>query len=143
MLLQIGCSIVRREGERAAWCRPRRPLGWTLLLQHPHDVALLHDEELLPVDLHLGARPLAEQDLVALLYVERDELPGLVAGARAGSDDLALLGLLRSGIRDNDAAGRLGLGLHAADGHAVVQGSELHEIKLSAFQRVSGLDGRL
>src|SRR3712207_6882365 len=35
------------------------------LLQHAHDVGLLHDEEILAIDPHLGAGPLAEQDAVA------------------------------------------------------------------------------
>src|SRR5215813_13250113 len=43
-------------------------------LEHAHDVGLLHDQELLAVDLDLGARPLAEQDAVADLEVDRDEL---------------------------------------------------------------------
>ena len=42
-----------------------------LLLEHAHDVALLHDQQLLAVDLDLGAAPLAEQHLVALLQVDR------------------------------------------------------------------------
>src|SRR5262245_65941957 len=79
-----------------------------LFLDHPHDVALLHDEQLLTVDLDLGARPLAKQHLVASLDVEGDDLAGLVARARAGSDDLALLGLLASGVGEDVAARLLG-----------------------------------
>ena len=41
---------------------------------HTHDVGLLHDQELLTIDLDLGARPLAEQNAVASLHVEGDEL---------------------------------------------------------------------
>ena len=37
---------------------------------HAEDVALLHDEQVLAVDLDLGARPLAEQHAVAGLDVE-------------------------------------------------------------------------
>src|SRR5437868_569236 len=44
-----------------------------------HDVALLHDKELLAVDLDVGARPLAEEDAVAHPYVDGDELARLVA----------------------------------------------------------------
>ena len=51
-----------------------------LLLDHPHDVALLHDEQLLPVDLDLGAGPFAEQHLVLRLKIEGDDLAALVAG---------------------------------------------------------------
>src|SRR5580692_11777219 len=32
---------------------------------HAHDVGLLHDQEILAVDLHFRARPLAEQDAFA------------------------------------------------------------------------------
>src|SRR5438105_12422330 len=86
-----------------------------LLLDHPHDVALLHDEQLLPVDLDLGARPLAEQHLVLRLQIEGDDLAALVAGAGTDGDDLALLGLLGSRVGDDDAAGCLGLAVDAAD----------------------------
>src|SRR5215831_7430248 len=45
-----------------------RPSGGLLLrdlgVEHAHDVALFHDEVLDPVDLDLGARPLAEQHAV-------------------------------------------------------------------------------
>ena len=72
-----------------------------------HDVGFLHDQEILTVDLDLGAGPLAEQHLVALLDVERRELAGLVAAARPDGDDFALLRLLLGGVRDDDAAFRL------------------------------------
>ena len=45
------------------------------LADDPEDVGFLHDEEVLAVDLDLGARPFAEQDLVAGLDVERVILP--------------------------------------------------------------------
>ena len=44
-----------------------------------HDVALLHDQEFLAVDLDLGARPFAEQHAVADLEVDRDQLAGFVS----------------------------------------------------------------
>src|SRR5271169_3053199 len=65
-------------------------LGGGLALDDAHDVGLLHDQELLAIELHLGAGPLAEQDAVVRLDVERDQLAGLVAGAGAHRDDLAL-----------------------------------------------------
>src|SRR6266436_4861886 len=49
------------------------PLGLGLD-QHPHDVALFHDEVLDAIDFDLGARPFSEQDAVADLDVDRDEL---------------------------------------------------------------------
>ena len=78
-----------------------------------HDVALLHDQEFLAVDLDLGARPLAEQDAVAGLDVDRDELAGLVAAAGADGDDFALLRLFLGGVGDDDAARGLLFGIDA------------------------------
>src|SRR5271155_2644098 len=87
---------------------------------HAHDVALLHDQELFAVDLHLGAGPFAEQDDVAGLHFQRGALAGLLID-RAGTDrdDFALLGLLLHGVGDDDAAGSLGVFLDAANDHAV------------------------
>src|SRR5713101_3472334 len=73
--------------------------------EHPHDVALLHDQVLDAVDLDLGARPFSEQHPVARLDVDRDELAALVAPAGAHGDDLALLRLFLGGVRDDDAPG--------------------------------------
>src|SRR6266496_4922866 len=92
---------------------------------HAHDVGFFHDQQLFAVELDFGARPLAEQHLVAGLDVGPDQLPGLVAAARADGDDLALLRLLLGGIGDDDAAGRFPFGLDAADNDAVVQGTKL------------------
>src|SRR5580700_8449677 len=96
-------------------------------LDYAHDVGLLHDEELLAVDLDLSAAPLAKQDPVTGLEVERNELAAFVAGAGADSDDFALLRLLLSGVRNDDAALRLLLAFDATDDDAVMQGTEFHE----------------
>src|SRR6476620_3024875 len=74
-----------------------------LALDDAHDVGLLHDQELLAIELHLGAGPLAAQDAVARLHVERHQLALLVAAAGADGDHLALLGLLLGGVGDDDA----------------------------------------
>src|SRR5262249_37606078 len=63
-------------------CSRRLALGGGFL-EHAHDVGFLHDQELVAVDLHLGARPFAEQHAVADLEIDGDELAGLVAAARA------------------------------------------------------------
>ena len=76
-------------------------------LDDAQDVGLLHDQEILAVDLHFAAGPLAEQDAVAGLDVEGDELALLVAGARADGDDFAFLRLFLGGVGDDDAAGGL------------------------------------
>src|SRR5690606_37398066 len=52
-----------------------------LAFENAHDVALFHDQQLLAVDLDLGAGPLAEEHRIAGLHVERHELALLVAGA--------------------------------------------------------------
>src|SRR5215813_9840604 len=95
-------------------------------LEHAHDVGLLHDQELLAVDLDLGARPLAEQDAVADLEVDRDELAAFVAPARADSDHFALRGLFLGGIGNDDPACRLLFCVDALDHDAVVKRTEFH-----------------
>src|SRR4029079_13086633 len=75
------------------------------LLEHAHNVALFHDQILDAVELDLGARPLAEQNLVAGLHVDRDELAALVAATRADGNDFAGLRLFLRRIRDDDPAG--------------------------------------
>src|SRR3954469_5039014 len=100
--------------------------GGALGGDHAHVVGFLHDQKVLAVDAHLGARPLAEQDAVAGLHVEGDDLAGFVASAGADGDDLALLRLLFRGIRDDDAALGLFLSLDAADDDPVMQGTEVH-----------------
>ena len=64
----------------------------------------LHDQQVVAVDAHLGAGPLAEQHAIAGLHVERLELAVLVASARTDGDDLAFLRLLLGGVRNDDAA---------------------------------------
>src|SRR5580698_6950989 len=58
------------------------------LHQHAHDVGFLHDDELLAVELDLGARPFAEQHAVADFDVERMERAILAAGAGPDGDHL-------------------------------------------------------
>src|SRR5271166_4231408 len=111
--------------------RPKQLRGLApahVLVEHAHDVGLLHDQELLAVDLDLGARPFAEQHAVADLHIDGDQLAGFVAAARADGDDLALGGLLLGGVGDDDAAGRLFLGIDALDDDAVVKRTKLHGI---------------
>ena len=52
-----------------------------------HDVAFLHDQEILTVDLDLGAGPLAEQHAVTSLHVEGNELAAVITSARSRGDD--------------------------------------------------------
>src|SRR6516162_9939584 len=101
------------------------------LLDDPHDVAFFHDQVLDAVELDLGARPFAEQDAVADLDVERNELAGLIPGARTDGDDLALRRLLLGGVGDDDAARGLLLGIDALDDNAVVKRTEFHAALLN------------
>src|SRR5271157_5308453 len=95
-------------------------LGGDRAFNHAHDVGLLHDQELLAVDLNFRARPLTEQDALARFEFERREFAALVAGTGSDRDDLALLRLLLDGVGNDDAAFRLVLALNAADDDAVV-----------------------
>src|SRR3569623_3651470 len=72
--------------------------------QHAKDVGLLHDEEILAVELHFGARPFAEQYAVADLDVDRDQLAGLVAYARTARDHQTIGGHLLGVVENNDSA---------------------------------------
>src|SRR5215471_16315634 len=92
-------------------------------LDDPEHVGFLHDDELLPIDLHLAAGPFAEQDAVARLDVQGLELAVLAPAAGADGDHLALHGLLLGGVRNDDPAGGLLLLLQAADQDAIMQGS--------------------
>src|SRR5208283_611295 len=99
---------------------------------HAHDVGLLHNQEVLAVDLDFRPRPFAEQDSVACFQFQTLKLAALVAGAGPHSDDLALLRLLLDGVGDDDAALRLVLAFHAADHDAVMQRSEFHGIRFQS-----------
>src|SRR3954452_17708981 len=92
----------------------------------PEDVGFLHDDQVFTVDLDLGARPFAEQDLVAGLDVERRNLAVVGAGAGADGDDFAFLRLFLGGVGNDDPASGLCLGLHAADENTVMKWPETH-----------------
>src|SRR5689334_6860151 len=100
----------------------------SLRLDLGQDVALAQDEQLLAVDLDLGAAVLAVQDLVALGDVQRDALLAiLVVPAVAHGDDLALLRLLLGGVGEDDAAGSRLLLLDRPHDQTIAQGLELHD----------------
>src|SRR5262249_3751136 len=93
--------------------------------ENAHDVGLLHDQEFIAIEFHFGARPLAEQHLVAGLELDRDELPGFVATTRANGNDFALHRLFFGGIRDDDATLRLLIRVDTLDDDTVMQGAKL------------------
>src|SRR5215218_7159499 len=99
-------------------------------LEHAHDVAFLHDQQLVAVELDLGAGPLAEQHPVADLDAHRRQLALVVAGTRTNRQDLALHRLFLGGVRDDQPTLGLLLFLDAADHHPVVQRSKLHGLRL-------------
>src|SRR5665213_2138575 len=96
-----------------------------------HDVAFLHDQQLLAVDLDFGARPLAEQHAVTDLEIDRDQLAGFVAATRADGGDFALRGLFLGTVRNDDAASCLLFGVDTLDHNAVVKRTEFHAVLLS------------
>ena len=65
---------------------------------------LAEDEVLLAVDLDVRARVLAEEHAIARLDVHGDLGAVLEDLAVSDGDDLALLGLLLGGVRDDDPA---------------------------------------
>src|SRR5690606_4764585 len=84
------------------------------------------------IELDLGAAPFAEEHAIAGLDVQRIDLAVLVAGARAHGDDYALGGLFLGGIGDDDPAFGFFFTVDAADDHAVMQGTEAHDMFLLA-----------
>src|SRR5215471_19715288 len=98
--------------------------------ENAHDVALFHDQQLLAVDLDFSARPLAEQNAVADLNVDRDQLAALIATTRTYGDDFALGGLFLGRVGNDDAACGLLFGVDAPDHDAVVKRTEFHAVLL-------------
>src|SRR6266478_4815590 len=90
-------------------------LGCDGRVDDAHDVAFLHDHQVFAVELHFGARPLAEQHAVAALDVERVQLAILVARAGPDGNNFALHRLFLRRVGDEDAAGGPCLRLDTAD----------------------------
>jgi hypothetical protein len=110
------------------------------------DVAFLHDEQLLVVDLDLGSRPLPEEDAVAGLDVEGGELAVLVAPARADGRSLCLPEASPLRYRGFDAAFGLLFALEAFDHDPVMQGTECHVVSFlfwaAGFAEQDGSGGK-
>src|SRR5436190_4832433 len=86
--------------------RPRgRPLNVRFLDDLREDVRFAEHEQVLTVDLDLGAAVLAVEDLVALRDVEWTAL-AVLDRTVPDRDHLALLGLLLRGVGEHDAARR-------------------------------------
>src|ERR1700736_4625488 len=98
--------------------------------ENAHDVAFLHDQQFLTIDLDLGAGPFAEQDAVADLEIDRNQLAGFVTATRAHGDDFALRRLFLGAVRNDDAACGFIFGIDAFDHDTVVERAEFHAILL-------------
>src|ERR1700694_5263994 len=106
------------------------------LSEHAHDVAFLHDQKFLAVELDLGARPLAEQHAVADLEVDRDQLAGFVAAARTDRRDLALRGLFLGAVGNDDPALGLFFGVDTFDHDTVMQRTKFRFSHDGSFWRL-------
>src|SRR5258708_38876940 len=104
--------------------------------EHAHDVALLHDQEVLAGELDLGARPFAEQHAVADLEVDWDQLAGFVTAARTDRGDFALRGLFLGGVWNDDAALGLFFGFDSLDHDTVMQRTKFGFSHEGSFWRV-------
>src|SRR3989344_1540820 len=90
------------------------------------DVRLFHDDQVVAVDLHFRARPLAEQDAVAGLQFQSVDLAGFVTNAGADGADFAFLRLFLGGVGDDDPALGLGFFFNALNQHAVAERTKRH-----------------
>src|SRR3954469_19467703 len=99
------------------------------------DVLLTHDEQVIAFELEFGAGVLRVEDLVPDLHVHGLALAVLEDLPRSGGDDLALLGLLLRGVRQDDAALRHLLARARLDDHAVTERAELRRVRSGFGQR--------
>src|SRR6185503_372269 len=97
-----------------------------LLSNDRQNVVFAEDENVLAVALDLAARVLADEDRVSGLDVEGALGPVLEDLPVSDGHDLAALGLLLGGVRDDDPALGGGALLDAVDQQAVVQGAYVH-----------------
>jgi hypothetical protein len=92
-----------------------------------HNVALVHDEVLDVIDFDFRSGPLAEENPIVRLDIDRDEFPRLVTPAGADRDDLALLRFFLGGIRNDDALRGFRLGIETLDHESIVERTKFHK----------------
>src|SRR6185437_14687822 len=127
MMVPLKLDRIERSGEQSALLAGGRGAARArVAFDDPHHVALLHDEELLAFELDFGSRPFAEQDAVAGLEVEGNELAAFVTGAGACGDHFAFLRLLLGGVGNDDPAFGLLLRVDALDDDAIMQRAKFH-----------------
>src|SRR6056297_2740430 len=115
-------ALRRRLAMRLATGFDSRPC----LRDDAHDVGLLHDQQVFAVDTDFGAGPLAEQNAVTRLDVERGNLAGLVTRTGTDGDDFTFLRLLLGGVGNDDTTLGLLFRFDAANHDTVVQGTKIH-----------------
>src|SRR5215213_11694823 len=118
-------KVVVPPGEAVERLSRRRLAPGALGLDDREDVLLGEDQEILALDLELGPRVLGVQDLVPDRDVDRFARPVVQDLARADRQDLALLGLLLRGVRQDDARLRHLLTRRGLDDDAIAQRAEL------------------
>jgi hypothetical protein len=74
------------------------------LADNAEDIILAHDQVAIAFDFDLGAAVLADEDFVALLDGELDELAVVITLSGAEGDNFAFLRFFLGGIRDDNAA---------------------------------------
>src|SRR5947209_6400523 len=109
-------------------------VGSLSLFDDAEDVVLAQNQMLFTVDLHFGARVLAEEHGVAGLHVELADFSILENLAVADGNDLALDGLLFGTVGDDDAALALLFFLDPRGDHAVLQQSNRHDSVSPAWE---------
>jgi hypothetical protein len=130
----------KKEGRPEAACG-RLIVGPARFREHAHDVAFLHDQKVLALDLDFGARPLAEQYAVADLEVDRDQLARLIASAGTDGRDFALRGLFLGAVGNDDATLGFFFGIDTLDDNTVMQRTKFGFSHDGSFEDlVLGLD---
>src|SRR5450631_3731280 len=95
-----------------------------LTFQYAQNFFFTHDDEVLAVNLDLGAGVLAEQNAIARLYVEREDLAFVVRFALTYRNDFTFLWLLFGRVRNDDSSTYRLAFVNATEEDAVVKGSE-------------------
>src|SRR3954447_12381734 len=94
------------------------------LLEYAKNFFFAHDQELIAVQLDLGAGVFTKEDLIASFNIKWEYLALIVGLALTNRDHFALLWLFLSGIRDDDTATDALAFFYTTNQDAIVQGCE-------------------